>query len=351
MTLEEIDRDWLTAALRTRAPDVTVRDFSIVNVINGTCTKVRLRLAMDEAGQRAGIPETVILKGGFEPHSRIMAMTHEKEVRSYRQVLGALHLRSPRWYFAEYDAEQKQGIVIMEDLVARGVQFCHPLTPQTPEQTAARLTALAHFHAQTWNSPELAAGGRWGWPADLLPAMRSYMTRYLKPGAWQPFIDAPRGAAVAKQFQDLQWMDRAIDAMARLAQQLPSCIIHGDTHLGNLYFDVDGAPGFFDPQIHRAPSLVEFAYHVGGGLDPADRRRSESALLKHYLDELQRCGIQPPAFADAWRAYGAFLAFGYGVFITNESMFQPEAINTAYTSRFSVAMLDHDTTALLAAVT
>src|SRR4029077_5408982 len=102
----------------------------------------------------------------------------------------------------------------------------------------------------------------------------------------------------------------------------------------------------FDPQPHRAPALVEVAYHVAGALDPADRRRSEGALLQHYLDELGRNGIDPPRFEDTLRNYGAFLAFGYGVFITNESAYQPEAINTAYTARFSTAMLDHDTSGL-----
>src|SRR5262249_13817085 len=156
----EIDCDWLTAALRTRAPDVTVNDFSIVDINRGTCTKIRLRLDMDEAGRRAGIPKTVILKGGFESHSRVMHAMHEKEVRGYREVLSALGLRCPAYYFADYEAERLQGIVIMEDLVARGVRFCHPLEPQTHEQVAARLTALARFHAKTWGSPGFASGGQ-----------------------------------------------------------------------------------------------------------------------------------------------------------------------------------------------
>jgi hypothetical protein len=70
VTIDEIDCGWLTRALRVNAPGATVRNFEIVDMIRGTCTKIRLRLEMDDTGRRAGIPKTVFLKGGFESHSR-----------------------------------------------------------------------------------------------------------------------------------------------------------------------------------------------------------------------------------------------------------------------------------------
>ena len=350
ISIDEIDREWLTAALRSQAPDVTVKDFSIVDINRGTCTKIRLRLNMDDAGKRAGIPETAMLKGGFETHSRTMHHMHDKEVRGYRQLFTATKLRSPTCYFADYDAERLQGIVIMEDLVARGVRFCHPLEPQTHAQVLNRLTWLARLHAHTWNTTELASGGQWSWTNDVMQAMRTYMAQYLQPTVWRRFIESPRGAAASVRFHDMQWMGDAIERMFKLSQRLPLCVIHGDTHLGNLYEDTDGTPGFFDPQPHRAPALAEVTYHIAGGLDPADRRRSEGALLQHYLDELARNGVEPPRFEETLRNYGAFLAFGFCIFLTNESHYQPEAINTAYTARFSSAMLDHDTIGLLRAI-
>jgi hypothetical protein len=66
--------------------------------------------------------------------------------------------------------------------------------------------------------------------------------------------------------------------------------------------------------------------------------------------ELGRNGVNPPPFEESLRNYGTFLAFGYGIFITNESAYQAEAINTAYTARFSAAMLDHDTSGLLQSI-
>jgi len=51
LTAAEIDSAWLTSALRSRAPGVTVLASGITEIIAGTCTKIRVRLEMDEAGR------------------------------------------------------------------------------------------------------------------------------------------------------------------------------------------------------------------------------------------------------------------------------------------------------------
>lgn len=350
LAIEAIDRDWLTAALRTRAPGVTVRGLEVVDVRRGTCTKVRLRLDMDAAGRAAQIPQTVILKAGFEPHSREMHFMHESEVRGYRDVFPALPLPAPRCFFADYDAEGRQGVIVMEDLVARGVRFCSALEPQTYEEVARRLTVLAQFHARTWNSPEFAPGGRWDWVPELMAANRAYAEHFLRREVWDRFIASPRAAAASVRFHDPAWMARALDKLALLSTRRPTFLQHGDTHLGNLYVDLDGTPGFFDSLPHRGPPAGEVSYHLACALDPADRPRWEEKLVAHYLEELARAGVAPPALEEVMRDYGACLARAYFIFVINDSVFQAEAVNTAYVARISAAMIDHDTIGLLKAI-
>ena len=348
MTLEEITPAWLTTALRIKQPGVTVRDARILDVNHGTCTKVRMQLDVDDAGRAAGIPERVMLKGGFETHSREMGHMHEDEARGYRDVYPHVELPTPACYFADYDPELRQAVIVMEDLVVRGVTFCHPLKPQTFEAVARRLTALARFHAQTWNSPEFEAGGRWAWGAKPIPG--PYFLHYLQPEQWRRFVALPRGAAASVRFHDREWMSEAMYRLGRLSERRPQAMLHGDTHLGNLYVDADGAPGFFDGLPSRGTPMREISYHVTGALDTADRRRWEGALLQHYLDELVRNGVAAPSFDETLHDYGCFLAIGYLIFLINESHYQPEAINTAYVARFSAAMLDHDTAGLIRAL-
>ncbi len=346
--ISEIDAEWMTRALRTRAPGATCTGLEVVDVIHGTCTKIRLRLALDDAARSAGIPELVILKGGFEEHSRSMSLVHDAEVRGYRDVFPYVDLPVPACFFADYDDDALHGIVILEDLCTRHVAFCSALRPQSFEQCAERLSALARFHAQTWDSPEFGRNGRWAEIKDSELTLRSYMDRYLaKPEEWERFVQSPRGAATSVRFHDLDTIIAAFDKLVAFSQSQTYCLFHGDTHLGNLYHNADGTPGFLDSLPGRGPAMKEIAYHLVGALDTSDRRKWEGALVQHYLSELRSHGIDAPDFDDAMQQYAAFLLNGFIIFMVNESFYQPESINTAYTARFSAAMIDHDTLSVI----
>jgi len=346
MTQEEITPAWRTAAFRTKVPDATVRGAETVQIINGTCTKIRIRLELDEAARRAGIPERVMLKGGFEEHSRRIAHIHYLEARAYTDITPVLELPSPACYFADYSEDQRQGIVIMEDLNARGVKFCNIREPQSFEDVAKRLTVLARFHAKTWDSPEFLKG-RWEWVPAALPSFLERNARYLEAEAWQGFVDSPQGAAASVRFHDRHWMADALRKLSAYSERDPHVVLHGDCHPGNLYVDVDGTPSFFDFWPARGPIMRDVAYHVATVLDTADRRNWESALLQHYLDELRRNGIDAPGFEKALRDYGLYLAVCYFIWFINDVHYQTAANNTACVARISAAMIDHDTIGLL----
>jgi hypothetical protein len=350
VTIDEITSDWLTAALRTRAPGVAVHGFEVVDVVNTTTTKVRLRLHRDERAVDAGIPELVIVKGGFQEHSRELANMHLREVRGYRDVFPEVPLPTPRCFFADFDPERRQGIVIMEDLVRRGVQFCHATKPQSYEQVALRLSVLAAFHARTWDSPELLPGGRWADLVDFFDVMRGFFDKYTSPENWRRFTTAPRGVATSVRFHDRDWMIDSWTRVTRYGQSLPQCVLHGDVHLGNLYIDVDGTPGFLDTLASRGPAMLEVSYHVSAAVDLADRPRWEGALVGHYLEELRTYGAEPPPFDQAMRQYAIFLLYGFFIWMTTESHYQTESVNTANAARVSAAMLDHNVMELIPAI-
>jgi hypothetical protein len=346
LQIEEIDAEWLTRALRSRAPGVTVNGVETVNMIRGTCTKIRLQLDLDDAGKRAGIPERVILKGGFEPHSRVMSHMHQSEVFGYRDLYTVLNLPVPACYFADYDEERQQGIVIMDDLTARGVEFCSALKPVSFEAAARRLSVLARFHAQTWDTPR--EGGRWSSIRETEPGLREYMRQYLDvPEEWRRFVGSPRGAATSAAFHDVDVINTAFDRLVAFSRGLPQCVIHGDSHPGNLFVHADGSPGFFDSLPGRAPSMREIAYYIGASIDLGDRRRWEGALLQHYLDQLRANGVTPAGFDETLEQYAAYMLAGYIIFLVNESFYQTESVNTAIAARFSAAMVDHDTLRVL----
>jgi hypothetical protein len=343
VTVDGITAQWLTAALGTRYPGVEVTSLVRTEVLPGTSTKVRVELAYNEAGHALGLPACMLVKGGFQDHSESMQDMYRNEMRFYRDVLPFIDMNAPQCFYAGTDPGGWQSVVVMEDLRERGVTFCHAQQSQRYEAVARRLAAIARYHAQTWNSREFDASGRFGWVGERFSGWSlAYQNRYLEPDVWQHYVSLPRGAAVSQRLHDREWMRDALAQIAAAHQGKPVCLIHGDTHLGNLYVERDGTPGFFDAQVSRAPWSLEVAYHIGCALDIADRRAWERDLLAHYLTHLKVNGVAAPSFDEAWDDYRRDLVYGYFIFAINETRFQTEAVNTAYAARFGVALLDHD---------
>ena len=336
----EISAAWLTAALRQHRPEVTVLDFEIVDVVHTTTTKARVRLQLDEAGQKAGIPDVIIVKGGFQPHGRDLDHMHLREVRGYRDVYPGNPLPTPACYFADFDAGRRQGIVIMEDLLQRHVHFCHATQPQTYAEMLARLSILARFHARTWNSPRIAPGGPWADLVEFFAATQPWVEHYAVPEHWDRLIRTPRGVATSVLFHDRTRMVDAWNRVAHFGRKLPQCVLHGDVHLDNLYTDAAGNPEFLDGLSCRGPAMLEVSYFVAASVDLSDRRNWEGALVGHYLDELARQGIEPPLFDEAMRQYALFQIYGYFVWLATESDHQSEEVKTCNSARVGQAMID-----------
>src|SRR3546814_1008655 len=69
---------------------------------------------------------------------------------------------------------------------------------------------------------------------------------------------------------------RAAHAAMRQAQKAQARVInHGDMHLGNLYVDAEGTPGFLDAQPRLGAWSIDVSYFLIAGLDLVARRRSE----------------------------------------------------------------------------
>ncbi len=349
LTPEAVTADWLTEALSFQRPGVRVARADIRDVIHGTSTKIRVALAYADKAGHDDLPPTLIVKGGFEAHSPSMAGMYETEVRFYRDVRPHIEMNTPACFYAGSDQGSHQSIVILEDLKAKNVVFCHPQRPVTYEQLARRLDAMARYHAQTWNSPEFEPGGKFEWICTRYEGFgKIYNARYLEADTWNRFMQMPRGAAVPRILHDREWMAGALEKLEEYHKQWPICIVHGDTHLGNLYIEQDGTPGFFDAQTNRGPWQLEVNYHLIVALDVLDRRAWEKSLLTYYLERLKAYGVNAPSFEEAWEAYRRETAYGYFVFAINENQFQTEAVNTAEAVRFAFAAIDHDTVRLLA---
>lgn len=340
--------EFLTAAFVHKYPGVEIRTVTVEDVILGTSSNFRLGLTYNAAGADAGLPRTVMVKGSYVEHDFDMGGMYLSEMRFYRDARRVVDMNMPECFYAGRDPETGRTIIVMEDLRRRGAKFFNAFTTQNYEQSTRRVLAMADYHAQTWNSPEFAPGGELDWiPAryagrkDTLESAQVAMNaHYLSDDVWPTVMTNPRASATPLVVRDIDWMRGALEKMAAAHLEVDTCLIHGDTHLGNLFEEPDGTPGFYDPAAARAPWSMEFAYHLVGALEVNDRRKWEKPLITTYINRLAENGIDAPSFDEAWESYVRDITHGLFVWIVNESQWQLEAINTANSARFGVAALD-----------
>jgi aminoglycoside phosphotransferase (APT) family kinase protein len=159
----------------------------------------------------------------------------------------------------------------------------------------------------------------------------------------------PRAVAIPKFMHDRDRMERALVQLTAFCRTGPQCFLHGDYHLGNLYFDADGRAGTLDWQSGRRGHWShDVTYFLVSALDIADRRRWDRALLQHYLGRLEAHGVtQPPTFDTAWEAFRLQIIDGLYFWLVNPVEFQAEENNCAVAPRFAMAALDHDTFSMI----
>ncbi len=335
--LDGITPAWMTEALAANYPGLVVDSVRAVDVIKGACTKVRLALTAN----RADFPPTVLMKAGFEPHSPQMRGMHVNEYHAYRDLLPSVGINAPLCHAAVMD-DDGRALVILEDLCLRDVRFLSLQQPIGFDLAKVFLAGLAKLHARWWDSPELDT--RFAWAPDTSEErMAYYFGLLLTPEQFQSYATSPRGAAMPRMLLDPPRI-RAAHAVMREAHKAQARVVnHGDMHLGNLYVDADGTPGFLDSQPRLGAWSIDVSYFLIAGLDLVDRRRWEGALLQHYLTCLAAEGVTPPSFDEAWAAYRRDVVWGLLIWMLNGSHFQTEANNTAAATRFAMAMIDHDT--------
>ncbi|MBV9511671.1 MAG: phosphotransferase [Caulobacteraceae bacterium] len=335
-TSEEISAAWLSEALSVRYPGLVVEDVRVLEQIHGACTKVRLGLACNRP-----FASRVMMKAGFEPHSAAMMQMHVNEMHAYRDLTPTLSVNTCEAHYAGEDGTGR-ALVILEDLTLREARFLSLQAPIGYDLAARFLEGLAAIHARWWASPELK--DRFAWAPDTSEAQFAhYFELLLDPQAFGRFAASPRCAAMPRSLLDPPRIRAAHAAMRAAHEAMPKTINHGDMHLGNLFVDAEGRPGFLDWQPRLAPWSIDVSYFMTAGLDLVDRRRWEGALLQHYLAALRAHGIEPPGFDEAWAAYRRDLVWGLLIWMLNGSEFQTESNNTAAATRFAMAVVDHDT--------
>ena len=330
-----LDADWLSEALRQRHPGCQVRSAAVRDTRATVASKHFLVVDFRDAGYPPA-PLRLCVKAYFgeaQAHSR----AGESEARFYRDVAPSTLTRIPACSYVGMEEDSGSSILILEDLSAAGATPLDALHHFTPELSAATLRQLAHLHAETWDDVRLCEP----WLGPRISSLAQNLTNE----RLQELLDRPRGDDLSPATRSAARVRAAMTALGRLPQNSPQCMLHGDTHAGNI-FDTEDGPGLLDWQLVQKGSwATDVAYHISSVLETDDRRQSEWDLLAGYLKCLGELGVKTPLWESAVMSYKQNLAYGF--FLWAMTQFTPEELTTPTLRRIGRAVEDHATFELL----
>jgi aminoglycoside phosphotransferase (APT) family kinase protein len=292
----------LTSALSSRFPGVRVADVEVLERHEVTNSHARLRIHYHE---RAGAPEMVFAKlPPSDPGRReTIARTNmgRREARFYATLAPSLSLRVPDAFVSLHDDRDGSFALLLEDLATSGCVVSDGTWGVAPDSAARALEELAELHSRFEDPARRAAEASWVPTASHGSTYGATLLRY--------GLDHHRDrlsddfAAVAQLY-----IDRS-DALHALWQRGPSTVIHGDTHIGNL-FDDHGRTGFLDwGIINVSTPMRDVSYFLNMAMAIEDRRVHDRDLLRHYLDCRAAYGASTITFDEAWLAHRIHAAY------------------------------------------
>lgn len=320
----------------------TVTSVSLVGGDSGTSSRARLALTGD------GVPDSVFVKMPAETvATRLMGeigILGETETRFYRELSPEL-TGVPKFYGSAFDPVTGRFVIVLEDLTVDACEFPDTLNPLTTDQAGLIVELLAHVHGTFWNRlPPTSGQSQFGWmnaaSADKFTTLTEPLLKTsLRRLADRTDIPVGKGRFIAENY----------GAAARLIDEPPHTVMHGDAHPGNVYFR-NGEAGLLDWQaVRRGHPSRELAYTLVTSMTTADRRTSQRELLDTYRRALAASGGPELDHDELWDRYrtGALYAYVAPLITAGMGGMQAEKIAMEGLKKGVAALEDLDTVALL----
>lgn len=285
---EELTPHWLSEALGATVTSVECEQIGIGVGILGRL--FRLKMAVDGSGAKTAIAKLATLDEGARVNVAEPLNFYEKEVRFYQEGAQRTPVSSPVAYVADYDADTKDFVLLLEDLCERRME--DQIAGCNVDDARAAVDALVELHSSWWEQDF----PNWlpSYSDPPYPQVLQGMYKQAWPRALEVLGDhlAPHIRDFGERYpENLEWF------MSELGHR-PWTMCHGDYRLDNIFFGTspDQAPvTVIDWQIcFRGRAGYDLAYFVSQSLRTDVRRDHETSLKERYLEGLARKGVDYP---------------------------------------------------------
>ena len=337
---------WLTRALQSCAEGVVVSRVDAAGLESGTTARARLALRFEGESQRTDLPSAMFVKlAPQDLRTRLfvgLLGLGRSEVAFYRTAREDLPVRAPRVFFAAAARRGTRFVLLLEDLRASGCRFADVTSPCDFLGARSVMLALAKLHGAYWGSPRLHRDLAWSRASPESPIFR--VGRFLSDVSLRPAL-ARFGDLVPAELQAAAGLvSEQRLALEALWARPPLTLIHGDAHLGNLFFD-GREVGFLDWQVvQRGQGLRDVTYFLTNSLAVETRRVHGEELIRVYLAALAEAGAPPVPFGLAWEQHRLHALYTWiSAIVTAAAVsLQRERVVRAALERSSAAVMDLD---------
>jgi hypothetical protein len=320
---------------------------AIEEVHSGTASRSRLHIRYAAHLTEAPGPTSMFIKSRAPDFgSALFGVLFDlggNEVSFYRHIRRDSPVKSPEVYHCE--GGSKDYVMLLEDLTDKGCSFRDLASKCTFEEARSIVTTLARLHARFWQSERFDADLAW---VNRFETNRDHRLLNLVRQLSVPISFEKFGHVLPAAIREV--VPHLMNNYLRLEEQWargPRTLIHGDAHLGNMYFQ-DGEAGLLDWQVNQlGQGMRDISYFLINSMAEELRLAHQEQLIRHYLATLSDLGVSLD-FDTAWRQYRLQSVYAWiaGV-VTAPSNFQDESVVTAGLSRACRAILDLDAIELI----
>ncbi|KAI1762426.1 aminoglycoside phosphotransferase [Hypoxylon sp. FL1150] len=279
----DVTAQWLESKLGHKIASVSL---SPTRSIFGTAGKLFFTIEYaDEAADPTSRPTHICMKGVFDP---AMAKSQpwtldlaQREAQFFEKLAPLIkNMGYPRgWWGGKSD---RQGIAIMSDLVYEGCTFPPQVASYPLEKVLDGAAQIAALHARFWGKSQEDHP----WITNDYDACAKFIVE-----PWDTVVREPGRPKLPEYLLDGTRVKKALGKYFAERNPRFRTLVHGDAHLGNIYFTAEGRTCFLDwSAFHFASCFHDLVYFVTTTQTIEARRAHEMEILDHYLATLRRLG-------------------------------------------------------------
>ena len=236
-TPSDLTPEWVGSKLGHK-----IKSLENTRTIWGTASKLFYTITYEDENNNSKKPTHICIKGVFDPNMisaqpwTISLAQRESEFFSHiAPTLTNLELIFPQsWWSGK---SPTQGIAIMNDLTKSRCTFAPEVAAYPYQNVLNGIAQLASLHAKYWNQSQ--DDHPWIWN-NYDPAMKFMCT------PWDEMVRIPGRPKLPTYLMDGKRCNEALDRYYAERNPRFRTLLHGDTHIGNVYFTGEGEIGFLD---------------------------------------------------------------------------------------------------------